>query len=113
MTPDWHDSLASLRDSLPEGADSPPATPEEAPENSKTEKICIAYERKGRGGKQVTIVYGFQCSDDGLQKIASQLKKELATGGSARAGEILIQGDRRQDVARALKRIGYKDVRGE
>lgn len=65
-------------------------------------------ERKGRGGKTATIVSGFTIDDDAVASVAAALKKRLATGGSARGGEILIQGDRRADVIDALRALGFK-----
>ena len=63
---------------------------------------------KGRGGKQATIVTGFVCDDEALKTVASQLKRSLGVGGSARGGEILIQGDRRQQVLDLLQGMGFK-----
>lgn len=71
-------------------------------------RLDIILEKKGRGGKQATIITGWQDSDEALLDLAATLKKRLATGGSARGGEILIQGDRRKDVLALLKELGYK-----
>jgi translation initiation factor 1 len=71
-------------------------------------RLDIVLEKKGRGGKQATIICGFEGSDEELQELASVIKKRLATGGSARGGEILVQGDRRQDVLKLLKELNYK-----
>ena len=71
-------------------------------------RLDIILEKKGRAGKQATIITGFRGSDEELLELASVLKRRLATGGSARGGEILIQGDRRQDVLSALTSLGYK-----
>ena len=43
-----------------------------------------------------------------VAEVAAKLKKRLATGGSARGGEVLIQGDRRDDVRKALADLGFK-----
>lgn len=105
---DWRDALAALA-----GENTPPA-PEKAeasddtPSTPRRDRLAIFFERKGRGGKQATIITGFTCSDDNLRAIASRLKQRLGCGGSARGGEILIQGDRRDDVAAALREMGYK-----
>ncbi|MBD5266786.1 MAG: translation initiation factor [Bacteroides sp.] len=90
---------------LPEGE-----TVEEKPaERVKTDfRMDVVLEKKGRAGKQATIICGFQGSDDDLLELASTLKRRLATGGSARGGEILIQGDRRKEVVEILKSLGYK-----
>lgn len=110
MSNDWQDQLAALRGALPDNpaAETPAEQEPTAADTPRRGKLSIAYERKGHGGKQATIIYGFTCSDDELQQIASQLKKSLATGGSARGGEILIQGNRRQEVAKLLTQMGYK-----
>lgn len=102
---DWKDALASLT-GLPEGE-----VPEEKEE--KKETVCqkgalhVLMEKKGRAGKTATIVEGFEISDDEVDEIARTLRKRLGTGGSARGGEILIQGDRRQDVASILREMGF------
>ncbi|MDE5836383.1 MAG: translation initiation factor [Paramuribaculum sp.] len=103
---DWLEQLSSLRDSLPEGENIP--APEADNTEVKSSRLDIVFEKKGRAGKQATIVCGFDCDDNTLKDIASKLKKTLGCGGSARAGEILIQGDRRQDTLKALTDMGFK-----
>lgn len=71
-------------------------------------RLDILLERKGRAGKQATIVTGFTCDDDALKQVASKLKTSLGVGGSARGGEILIQGDFRQRVLQLLTDMGFK-----
>lgn len=92
----------------PEAAADEAPAPAEADGPPAAGRLDIVLERKGRAGKQATIICGFTCSDARLAEIASQLKRALATGGSARAGEILIQGDRRADALRALTAMGLK-----
>ena len=46
-----------------------------------------------------------------MEQLAAKLKRRLGTGGSARGGEILIQGDRADDVLKALTDLGYKAVK--
>lgn len=109
-TADWRDLLATLAPTSDPSDMSDMSDPSEKPEAPGTAKdtLTIFYERKGRGGKQATIIAGFTCPDDELRSVASVLKQRLATGGSARGGEILIQGDRRADAAKALREMGYK-----
>lgn len=113
---DWKDALASLS-GLPEGTADIPAedntvqkTRSEAPIVQKA-PLHVLIEKKGRGGKTATIIEGFEISDDVIDEIAHTLKKRLGTGGSARGGEILIQGDRKTDTLRILKEMGF-NVKG-
>ncbi len=107
----WTDALAALRETLPEGNGAAEAAPDGiASPASKSPRITvtISYERKGRGGKAATIVAGLDAlDDDALLALASELKKTLAAGGSARGGEILLQGDVRQRLRPLLRGRGF------
>lgn len=83
-------------------------TPDSDKPAAKSFRLDIILEKKGRGGKQATIISGWQDSDEALLDLAATLKKRLATGGSARGGEILIQGDRRKETLALLTELGYK-----
>lgn len=108
LSQDWRDALRGLASEpcTDDCADAGAAP--EAPE--RPAKLGVAVERKGRGGKTATIVFGFPESwpDSAVAEVASQLKRRLGTGGSARGGEILIQGDRAADVRRELAAMGYR-----
>ncbi len=107
---DWKDALASLS-GLPEGEESPtpPSDNQTTKQPSKQkEALHVLIEKKGRGGKTATIIEGFEIPDDEIDEIARTLRKKLGTGGSARGGEILIQGDRKADAVRMLKEMGFK-----
>lgn len=60
-----------------------------------------------RYGKAVTVVRGLESRPDEAEKLARELKKGLATGGSGKDGLIVLQGDRRKDVIRLLQQKGY------
>lgn len=104
---DWKSSLESLRDSLPQGEDAPVENPAEL-KPAKKERLDIILDKKGRKGKAATIVAGFTCDDSELGEIATALKQKLGVGGSHRCGEILIQGDKRQQTLQALTAMGYQ-----
>lgn len=104
---DWKDALASLS-GLPEGEEPPQEKPAATEKPVNRGKLHVVVEKKGRGGKTATIVEGFECSDEEIDEIARHLRKSLGTGGSARGGEILIQGDRRDDVVRLLREKGFQ-----
>ena len=70
--------------------------------------IRIQREVKGRKGKTVTIVSGFQIDVDELKNLATQLKRRCGTGGSVKDGVIIIQGDHRDTLITELKNRGFK-----
>lgn len=70
--------------------------------------LRVWLDRKARAGKQVTLVKGFVGSDDDLRVLASMLKSKCGVGGSAKDGEIIIQGDFRDQVADILAKAGYR-----
>ena len=111
QTTDWKDILGKAFD-LPADTDSTATETQpdkgDALQQQGKQMLDIVLERKGRGGKQATIVTGFNCDDEALKQVASQLKRALSVGGSARGGEILIQGDLRQRVLDQLKQMGFK-----
>ncbi len=105
---DWESALGALLNSgnLPEGEEIAPEEPAAAP--AAKGRLVISFERKGRAGKEATIISGFTEPHEEVAAIASQLKSKLGTGGSARGGEILIQGNRRDQLIPLLRKMGYK-----
>lgn len=103
---DWKSGLQAFLDNNPDL----PAGEEPAENVGKLPlsrgKLNVVIERKGHKGKTVTIIEGFTADDDEVASIASRLKQALGTGGSSRGGEILIQGDRHDDVKRWLRDNG-------
>lgn len=107
----WLESLQQFRDAnpdLPEGTD-PVANPADDTSSPKRHpRLDIYLERKGRGGKTATLITGWEYDDQRLLEIAAELKQKLGVGGSARGGDILIQGDNRQKILERLTAMGYK-----
>ncbi|MDE5870129.1 MAG: translation initiation factor [Muribaculaceae bacterium] len=106
---DWKEMLSQMKDSLPEEKNEVQEAPAKENETKlrKKEKLSISMERKGRGGKTATIIFGFEGNDEEVASTASILKQKLGIGGSARGGEILLQGDVREKVKPLLKEMGY------
>ena len=69
--------------------------------------IRVQREVKGRKGKTVTIVSGFQIDADELKNLATQLKRRCGSGGSVKDGVIIIQGDHRDTMVTELKNRGF------
>lgn len=97
-------ALAALRDSLPEGEAQTVTPADDAAPTGGT--VRLFYERKGRGGKEATIIET-ELTDADTAALAATLKRRLGTGGSARAGEILLQGDRRSALRPLLTSLGF------
>jgi translation initiation factor 1 len=70
--------------------------------------IRVQREVKGRKGKTVTTVSGFQINANELKNLATQLKRRCGTGGSVKDGVIIIQGDHRETLITELKKRGFK-----
>ena len=66
------------------------------------QNLRVRLETKQRAGKAVTLVTGFVGSAAGLETLGKKLKGHCGTGGSAKDGEILIQGDQREKVLQWL-----------
>ena len=85
-------------DDEPEAATLPPAE----------QRLRLSLERHHRGGKTVTLVSGFVGTDDDLQTLGKMLKNKCGVGGSAKDGEVIIQGDQQEKVRAILAAAGYR-----
>lgn len=107
MAQDWKDMLASLN--MPDSGHDEPETPtatdtaDEKNSMAQTETLHVVLDKKGRKGKVATIIEGFTIDDEDLQQLASELKRMIGTGGSARGGEILLQGNWVEKTKNILK----------
>lgn len=75
------------------------------------QKLRVGIERKGRGGKTATVVKGFVGTEADLNDLARTLKGRLGVGGSAKDGEIVIQGELKEKAVTLLRGLGYADTR--
>ena len=78
---------------------------------AKEQKLRIRLETKHRGGKTATPVHGFTGKEEDLEDLGKKLKNYCGTGGSAKDGEIIIQGDQREKVLQWLLKNGYTNAK--
>ena len=72
------------------------------------QNLKVRLETKHRGGKTVTLIQGFIGRQEDLEDLGKKLKNFCGTGGSAKDGEIIVQGDHREKVLQWLLKNGYK-----
>ena len=89
---------------LRESGTAAPARDDEA----ASQTIRVAIDRKRRAGKSMTVASGFALTPETLGKIATALKKKCGAGGTAKDGEIEIQGEHLDLVTSELRRLGYR-----
>lgn len=92
-------------DALPSGEEAAAVTLPPA-----EQKLKVVLDTKKRRGKVVTLVLGFEGNEEDLLQLGKKLKVKCGTGGSAKDGEIIIQGDCRELVKKWLKEWGYRII---
>ena len=108
---DWKKRLGVVFSTNPDFTYEEEAVQEDVTLEPSKQNLIVSIDRKGRGGKQVTLVSGFVGSSDDLAELGRTLKVKCGVGGSAKDGEITIQGDFRDRVGALLKDMGYKAKR--
>ena len=79
--------------------------------DKKQQKLRVSIEKKGRGGKTVTLINGFIGTEDDLKELGKLLKTKCGVGGSVKDGEIIIQGEFKQRIIDLLKVEGYTQTK--
>lgn len=103
---DIRDQLKNL---FPEHEEQDFEMPEEKFEQN--DPLICKFEKKGRNGKPVTLIEGFEGSEEDLKQISKKIKTTLGIGGSEKDGIIVIQGDNRDKIMKILQEMGYKTKR--
>ena len=108
---DWKDRLGVLYSTNPDFQYETNEVEEEETLPKETQALRIALDKKGRGGKVVTLITGFRGTNDDLAALGKELKVKCGVGGSAKEGEIILQGDFRQKALELLQKAGYTKSR--
>ena len=112
MENDWKSRLGVVYSTNPDFQYQTEALQEEDTLPPQKQRLIVGIDRRNRGGKQVTLVSGFVGKADDLKELGRALKTKLGVGGSAKDGEITIQGDFRDKVVSILQAMGYNAKRG-
>ncbi len=108
MSNDWKERLGMVYSTNPDFKFDTGKEPEPETLLPAKQKLKISLDKKNRKGKVVTLVEGFIGTTADLEELGRMLKTKCGTGGSAKDGEILIQGDVREKVRQILIASGYR-----
>ncbi|MDR0895369.1 MAG: translation initiation factor [Prevotellaceae bacterium] len=108
---DWKERLNVVYSTNPDYQYETPDREEAATLPPAQQKLRVQLDRKNRGGKIVTLVTGFTGTDDDLRTLGRLLKSKCGVGGSAKDGEIMVQGDCKEKIATLLRAEGYTNTK--
>lgn len=108
-------SIAYSTDPKPEPAPKTEAQPNNLaapfPTRQRNQPVRVYLERKGRGGKTVSVIKGVMSPPHGKEALVKLLKTKLGTGGAVKDEELEIQGDQRDQIVALLNELGYSAKR--
>ena len=109
---DWKKRLGVVYSTNPDFQYETAAAAEPETLEPARQRLIVRLDRSGRAGKQVTLVQGFVGRQEDLAALGKTLKVKCGVGGTAKDGEITIQGDLRDKVMKLLQEMGYNAKRG-
>jgi len=108
---DWKERLNIVYSTHPDFQYSYAEKEEVATLPKEKQPLRIVLDKKNRGGKTVTLITGFTGMENDLQELGKLLKMKCGVGGSAKDGEIIVQGDFRTRILAILNAEGYLKTR--
>ena len=108
---DWKDRLGVMYSTNPDFNYNTGEKAEDDTLPKEKQLLRISLDKRNRGGKMVTLVTGFRGTTADLEALGKLLKMKCGVGGSAKDGEIIVQGDHRQKVLELLQKEGYTKSR--
>ena len=109
---DWKKRLGVVYSTSPDFKYETAAKEQEQTLPAEKQRLIACIDRRARAGKQVTLVKGFVGTDEDLSALGKTLKVKCGVGGTAKDGEITLQGDLRDKVVLLLQGLGYNAKRG-
>jgi len=106
-TNDWKERLGVTYSTNPDYQYKIQDETEEATLPKDKQLLRITLDKRNRSGKTVTLITGFRGTNDDLAALGKMLKVKCGVGGTAKDGEIIIQGDFRQKIGDILTKEGY------
>lgn len=91
--------------------ENPVGKPPKGGDTRSLKAVRVRLDRKGRGGKSVTLIEGFQLTEKDREALLKQFKTQLGTGGALKEDLLEIQGDHRDTIISLLQDMGYKPKR--
>ena len=104
---DWKNRLGVLYSTNPNFEYATEQDEESETLPASEQRLRLSLSKKQRGGKEVTLITGFVGSTADLEALGKTLRQRCGVGGSAKEGEIIIQGDQRQKLLSILTALGY------
>ena len=105
---DWKDRLGMVYSTNPDFKYDSEEEEEKDTLPKEKQSLRISLDKRNRGGKTVTLITGFIGTNEDLTALGKFLKVKCGVGGSAKDGEILVQGDFRDKILQLLLQKGYK-----
>ncbi len=108
---DWKKRLGMVYSTNPDFAYETEEESEQETLPKGEQRLRVSIEKKGRGGKTVTLITGFTGTEADLKELGKWLKGRCGVGGSVKEGEIIVQGDFKTRVIQLLKEEGYTQTK--
>lgn len=108
---DWKDRLNVVYSTNPDYKYEKEEEQEQETQPKEKQQLRISLDKRNRKGKAVTLITGFIGATDDLEELGKFLKVKCGVGGSAKDGEIIIQGDFRTKILELLQKEGYAKAR--
>lgn len=104
---DWKERLGVVYSTNPDFTYNTNEAAEPTTKEPSQQNLRVWRDTHHRAGKVATVVRGFEGSSADLEELAKMLKRRLGVGGSAKDGEIIIQGEWRDRITDLLIQAGY------